>query len=141
MGYLFGLIHLSSTSQPILVMLKRLAFILLIPAPLLLVSCKGDPVEASFFTEGGCMECLTPILNALQVQKGVASVRWDYETSQTTVSYYPDEVDPEALQKALAEAGFRTEYFEPNPEARAALPACCQKPVERRLKQQLPTGH
>lgn len=122
-------------------MLKHFAILLLMPATLLLVSCKGDPVEASFFTEGGCMECLTPILDALQVQKGVASVRWDYETSQTTVSYYPDDVTPEDLQKALAEAGFRTEFFEPNLEARAKLPDCCQQPIERRLKQQLPTGH
>jgi copper chaperone CopZ len=123
-------------------MLTRYFFSFSVTAALLLLAgCQGDPVEATFFTEGSCVQCRDLIISTLEAEEGVASARWDFESSLTTVAYYPGEVEPDSLQKALADAGFRTGFYEPNLDARAELPECCQKRIERRLKQRLPTGH
>lgn len=110
-------------------------------ALLWLAGCQGDPAEMSFFTEGNCAQCGALIQEALAEQEGVASVDWSFETSLTTVAYYPDEIGEETMHQVLAAAGFRTGYYEPDTTARKQLPACCREPVERRLQQQLPTGH
>ncbi len=110
---------------------------------ILTVGCSGPAEEVMFFTEGNCKECSTHISSALEDLSGVESANWNFETSLTTVMYHPERISEDDLQQALAKAGFKTGYFEPDSAARAALPECCREPITRKLKpgQALPPGH
>jgi periplasmic mercuric ion binding protein len=118
---------------------------LLIPALLLscLLGCQS-PAETTFYVEGACEACQPLIEQAVQAVPGVEEAQWDYETSLLTVTYQPGEEGEEPLQQAIAQAGFETQFYPADGPARAQLPACCQQPIERRLKQNdphLPAGH
>jgi copper chaperone CopZ len=107
----------------------------------LFAGCGGETDQLTFFTEGNCEACGGLIQEVLEAQAGIESANWDYQTSLTTVVFEVGEIDEEAIQQALAKAGFRTGYFEPDPAAREALPACCQESVARKLQPTAPAGH
>ena len=108
----------------------------------LLWTCAGPQEQLSFFVEGNCEACGVIIEKTLKAEVGVASADWDFRSSFVEISYQPSKTSEEALQQVLSQAGFNTGYFEPDPEARASLPACCQEPITRKLqpKTELP-GH
>ena len=107
--------------------------------PLLLLSSCASTEQVSFFTEGNCPECEALIVASLASTEGVKTVRWDLESSQTTVVYHPGKTDPDQIQEAVAQAGFVTQLFPPDEAARAALPACCRQQIDRKLRQR--EGH
>ncbi|RMG73519.1 MAG: copper chaperone [Bacteroidetes bacterium] len=112
---------------------------LLIPLLLLLFACGGETQTRTFFVEGNCPECGDIIVKTLERSPGVEAAKWDFESSQATVTYNSGLTDEENLQEAVAEAGFSTTFFDPDPVARELLPPCCQESIGRSLLQQ--QGH
>ena len=110
---------------------------------LLLIGCGGPVEEVTFFTEGNCEECKALIEGAVEDLSGVKSVSWNFETSLTTIAYSSGRINEDAIQEAIANQGFETQYYPANEEARANLPECCRQAIERELKpgQALPPGH
>lgn len=102
--------------------MKRVCLVL----PLLgILGCKA-PSEASFFVAGSCEECAELIEDALESVE-VEYVSWSEETSSLTVLFDGTEAQMEAIQRAVSEAGFDTQYFPGNPEKQAQLPECCHR--------------
>jgi copper chaperone CopZ len=106
---------------------------------LMLAGCKQ--AQTRFFTEGSCPECKALIEAALHDAPGVVSAAWDPASSLVTVSYRPGRSSEDALQQALAQAGFSTGYYEPDSAARSRLPECCRTPITRRLERPGEAGH
>ncbi len=103
--------------------MKRTYLILLLVA---FVGCKA-PTEASFFVAGSCGDCAVLIEEALESISGVEYVSWSEESSNLTVLFDGTEAQMEAIQQAVSEAGFDTQYFPANPEKQAQLPECCHR--------------
>ncbi len=101
---------------------------------LLLLACGGAQTEGRFFVEGACEECKSIIENSLLDVEGIAASQWDSKTSILSVSYDINQISEDDIQMKISDAGFNTQFFDGNPEARAALPACCQKLIEKRLE-------
>ncbi|MFK7972046.1 MAG: cation transporter [Bacteroidia bacterium] len=114
--------------------MKRLFIALTLGLMLLIVACGPGPKRASFFTQGNCPECEALIIEALEGQKGVDSVGWDFEMGLTVVKFHPDKVLPDQLQQHLAASGFSTQFYPADTLEAKKLPACCQEAVSRKLK-------
>ena len=97
------------------------------------LSCQGPREQARFFVEGNCLECKVLIERAALAQEGVASANWEEENSQLEVSYHSSKINLDRIQEAVAQAGFSTQYFPADPEARKQLPLCCQEIIQRKL--------
>ena len=55
---------------------------------------------------GGCENTLTTKLSALN---GVHSVKVSHQEKQVDVDYNPTEIDPDDIEDAISEAGFKVE--------------------------------
>lgn len=112
-------------------MMRPLLFLFLLTS--LLTACIGELRTTTFFTEGTCEACEPLIKEAALAIKGVKTVKWDPETSQATVEFYPGATSPDQIQEAIAARGFETQFYPGNEDARLSLPACCRKRIERKL--------
>ncbi|MEM6265176.1 MAG: heavy metal-associated domain-containing protein [Bacteroidota bacterium] len=110
---------------------------------LTITSC-GEPKKNRFFVEGNCQECGPLIEKVLSSQPGVDSAGWNMKSSLVVVKFFPQETNPDQLQQALSKAGFNTQFYPGDEEAREALPICCQQRIDRSLERyepKLPAGH
>ena len=105
-----------------------------------LIACQ-EPTRVSFFTQANCEECNGLIQAELKKLPGVDSVGWDFETSLTTVKYFPDKISEDQLQEALSKTGFETQFYPADDSAQALLPECCRQPIDRKLKRVEPIIH
>lgn len=96
----------------------------------LLAGCRERQL-ATFYVEGSCVECEALIREAMSEVSGADFEGWDMATSQARVQFSGLAEDLDRIQEAIAAAGFETQYFSANPDARAALPACCQQASSR----------
>ena len=79
---------------------------------------------------GDCGMCEEKIEKAARLD-GVVSAEWNADTWELSLTYNPELVNAEAVQKAIAAAGYDTEAFRGNDEAYNALPKCCQYPRKK----------
>lgn len=115
--------------------MKSAIYPLLLSISLLaLVSCQGPQTKTYFFTQGNCTECKVLIEDLLRDATGVDSVGWDMDMSLTVVKYRPRKTNPDRLQKILSSGGFMTQFYPADSLAAKQIPACCSKPIERKLK-------
>lgn len=94
-------------------------------------SCKNNETQkeglsaASFKVWGNCEMCKETIEKAVAVN-GVSKADWNTETKQINVSYDSTKISLDAIQKAIAAAGYDNETYKGDDKAYHLLPECCQ---------------
>ncbi|MGV9011400.1 MAG: heavy-metal-associated domain-containing protein [Flavobacteriales bacterium] len=78
-------------------------------------------------TNAVCDMCQTTIQTEMLYVKGVQAVNVDLEANIIHVDYKANKTDPDKLREAVAKLGYMADNLMPDPEARKALPDCCQK--------------
>ncbi len=108
--------------------MKSLFNLILVPTLLLSISCNGQIKNAKTINlkiDGNCEMCEKTIENAANKKK-VASLDWNKDTKQATLSYDDSKTDPDEILKRVALAGYDNEKFLAPDEAYASLPGCCK---------------
>jgi len=85
----------------------------------------GNVVQASFKVWGNCETCKDNIESAARI-KGLTFCSWDTDTKVCTITYDSRETTVDAIQKAIAEAGYDNMGYKGNDKAYADLAPCCQ---------------
>ena len=85
----------------------------------------GAVVQATFKVWGNCETCKENIETAARI-KGLTFCSWDTGTKVCTVTYDSRETTVDAIQKAIAEAGYDNPGYKGNDKAYAELAPCCQ---------------
>lgn len=85
-----------------------------------------DTDEAKFFVNGACEMCKETIETAASGVKGVAHAVWNKEAKELTLHYDAKKVNPEQVQKAIAETGYDAGNLRADDKLYAELPECCQ---------------
>ena len=78
----------------------------------------------TFKVYGNCGMCEKRIEKAAKVE-GVTKALWNVDTKIMTVSYNPDKVSNDGIQKNIAAVGHDTEKYSADYEAYSRLPGCC----------------
>lgn len=79
----------------------------------------------SFKVAGKCGMCKTRIEKAAKIE-GVTKAEWDSDKQLLTVTYMPDMVKIDDLQKKIAAVGHDTEKFKADDKIYDKLPSCCK---------------
>lgn len=79
----------------------------------------------SFKVSGKCGMCKTRIEKAAKIE-GVTKAEWDADKQLLTVTYMPDMVKIDDIQKKVAAVGHDTEKFMSDDEVYDKLPGCCK---------------
>ncbi len=79
----------------------------------------------SFKVEGKCGMCKSKIEKAAKIE-GVTKVEWDADKQLLTVTYMPDMVKIDDMQKKVAAVGYDTEKFKAEDKIYDKLPGCCK---------------
>jgi cation transport ATPase len=79
----------------------------------------------TFKVWGNCGTCKARIEKAAKIE-GVSKADWDKNTQILTVTYNPDKVKSDDLQKKIASVGHDTEKYKADDKAYDKLPMCCQ---------------
>ncbi len=93
---------------------------------------QGDDKLASvdIHTNAVCGDCKERIESEMIYVKGVRSVKVDLTNENIHVEYKAQKTDPAKLREAVAKIGYLADGVQPDPTARAALPACCRMTKE-----------
>jgi Cu(I)/Ag(I) efflux system membrane fusion protein len=102
---------------------KLLLFALLLLAAGL--ASAGESAQATLKVEGKCGMCKKRIEKAALAVEGVASASWDKPTASLLLRYDASKTTPDAVSKALAQAGHDTEKDKADDKTYKALPGCC----------------
>ncbi len=111
-----------------------LNLIIAIPTFLLSTSCDGQIKNAKTVTvkiDGNCEMCEKTIESAAN-QKKAASLDWNKDTKQATITYDESKTNPDEILKRVALAGYDNEKFLAPDDAYAGLPGCCKYDRERK---------
>ncbi|MBU3742397.1 MAG: heavy-metal-associated domain-containing protein [Candidatus Kapabacteria bacterium] len=76
--------------------------------------------------QGNCGSCKKRITKAAKSVDGVTDVAWDKSTKVLTVKYDDAKAKPEAIKKAVVDAGHDVENLKATTEAYDELPDCCK---------------
>jgi copper chaperone CopZ len=85
----------------------------------------GAITQASFKVWGNCETCKDNIETAARF-KGVTFCAWDTGTKVCTVTYDTRETNVDAIEKAIATAGYDNMAYKGDDKAYAELAPCCQ---------------
>lgn len=77
-----------------------------------------------------CDMCKSNIETYLKRVDGVMSVNVNVRRKETTVKYWTDRTNDEALKTAIVNAGYDANELKANPDSYKALPKCCKKPED-----------
>ncbi len=84
-------------------MRRLLAFLLALP----LTAFSGEPKTVTLDVKNmSCELCPLAVKKALEKVSGVSKVEVDFSSKTATVTYDPDQTQPEALVKATTDAGY-----------------------------------
>ncbi|MCL4282413.1 MAG: heavy-metal-associated domain-containing protein [Flavobacteriales bacterium] len=86
----------------------------------------GKLASVDIHTNAVCGDCKHRIETELVYAKGVQGVTVDLAKEIIHVNYKPKKTDPAKLRLAVSKIGYLADDVQPDPQARAALPACCQ---------------
>jgi copper chaperone CopZ len=76
--------------------------------------------------EGNCGSCKKRITKAAKSVDGVTEATWDKSTKVLTVKFDDAKAKPEAIKKAVVDAGHDVETLKATTEAYDELPDCCK---------------
>jgi len=79
----------------------------------------------SFKVAGNCGMCKARIEKAAKVE-GVTKSEWDSDKQLLTVTYNPEKVKIDEIQKKVAAVGHDTEKFKADAKVYDKLPGCCK---------------
>lgn len=82
--------------------------------------------HATFSVSGNCELCKERIETAAKSIKGVTYALWEVETKKINVEFNSMETSPDAIQKAIANAGHDTDKFKAGDATYNSLPGCCK---------------
>jgi periplasmic mercuric ion binding protein len=85
----------------------------------------GGVKTVTFTVKGNCEQCKARIENAADI-KGVKFCSWDEKTHIATVTYKPEKVTLEQIQKAIAASGHDAAEVKAEDAAYKKLPDCCK---------------
>ena len=85
----------------------------------------GSIVQASFKVWGNCETCKANIEEAARF-KGVTFCSWDTASKVCTVTYDSIQTNADAIEKAIASAGYDNMKYKGDDKAYAELAPCCQ---------------
>lgn len=80
---------------------------------------------ATIAVKGNCEECKKRIENAADI-KGVKFSSWDEHKQAITVTYRPDKVSLEQIEKAIAASGHDVADMKGSSSSYNKLPECCK---------------
>ena len=78
-------------------------------------------------TSAGCSDCKDRIESKLKLMVGVNSAAFADSSTVVTVTYDSKKTSPDKLRRAISAVGCDADGIKANPQAKAQLPACCQK--------------
>ena len=84
-----------------------------------------DLKTSIFKVEGSCSMCKDRIENKVLEFKEVLKAKWDEQTKMLTVSYH-NQIDLDAIKKALADVGHDNDSYKAKDDVYNALPGCCK---------------
>lgn len=91
-------------------------------------SCtKSKNIEAKVWVRGNCEQCQERIETTVQKLDGVSDAKWDVKSKILSVSYNPEKISEDAIEKATAKVGHRTEKYAADAKAHEELPECCKE--------------
>ncbi|MFZ1615794.1 MAG: cation transporter [Flavobacteriales bacterium] len=110
-------------------LLKTGAFLLLLVAGRIQAQDVDNSKLASvdIHTNAVCDMCQTTIQTEMLYVKGVQAVNVDLAANIIHVDYKANKTNADKLREAVAKLGYMADNLMPDPEARKALPECCQK--------------
>lgn len=88
----------------------------------------GQQNETKTFTlsvKGNCEQCKERIENAADI-KGVKLCNWNADKQMATITYKPEKVNPEQIEKAIAASGHDVGNTKGNQAKYNKLPSCCK---------------
>ena len=74
---------------------------------------------------GECGMCKSRIQKALKVD-GVSAAAWDVDTKLLTVTYHPEVISKDGIQKKVAAVGHDTDKYQADDKVYDKLPGCCR---------------
>lgn len=92
------------------------------------VTAQNQPMSTkteSFKVEGKCGMCKARIEKAAKIE-GVTKAEWDADKQLLTVTYMPDMVKIDDIQKKVAAVGHDTEKVKADDKTYNKLPGCCK---------------
>ena len=84
----------------------------------------SNVITDSIHVNGACGMCKSRIEKNLKME-GVTSASWNKETKILIVSYDPDKITNDAIQKKMASVGHDTEKYRAEDSTYEKLPGCC----------------
>ena len=106
--------------------INKIAFVL---ALTVLFACKKENTaltETTFGVRGNCGMCKKTIEKSAMAVDGVEEAEWDKSNKTITVKFEKEKTGAEAIQKAIANAGYDTDQEVGIESAYTNLPRCCQ---------------
>ncbi len=88
-------------------------------------------VDLEIKTSAQCGMCKETIEKAMAFEKGVVKSELVVETKILKVTYKPAKTTPEAIRRAVSEAGYDADEVKADPTAYKNLSDCCKKPEDR----------
>ena len=82
---------------------------------------KTDTIKVN----GECGMCKNRIQKTLKLD-GVSSAVWDEDTKLLTVTYNPEKITNDEIQKKIAAVGHDTEKYTAPDDVYSKLPSCCK---------------
>jgi copper chaperone CopZ len=91
---------------------------------------KKEATKATFETSiievsGNCGQCKERIETAVDVA-GVRKAVWSPKTGKLTITYKPEKISLEKIEKLIAAAGHDTKTVKADTKTYESLPGCCQ---------------
>lgn len=85
----------------------------------------GANKTETFKVWGNCEQCKARIEKAAHLN-GVITADWNVGSKILTLTYNPDKVKIDDVQKKIADVGHDTEKYKADDKVYDKLPACCQ---------------
>lgn len=82
---------------------------------------KTDTIKVN----GECGMCKSRIQKTLKID-GISSAVWDVESKLLTVTYNPEKITNDEIQKKIAAVGHDTEKYTAPDDVYSKLPGCCK---------------
>ena len=123
MAFLYAVHSIIFQSQYLI--MKSIKCILLAVCTFFAVNVFAQEKTDTIKVGGECGMCKSRIQKALKLQ-GVSSAIWDTETKLLTVTYNPEKINNDDIQKKVAAVGHDTEKYKAEDAVYNKLPGCCQ---------------
>jgi mercuric ion binding protein len=90
------------------------------------IKAQASPTQIAIKTSVVCEMCTKNIEKALSY-KGIEKLNVDLKTKIVTVSFDPQQTNPEQIRSAISKAGYDADDQKANPKAYKKLKKCCKK--------------